>query len=113
MYRRPLSPYKGRAAFLDVFERDEAVNGLKKEYTQYRSVAAELDDLKYEITKAERTNRSIEQRNLEMEGQCIERIRGNKAAICDVGSEIERTEAKLKAMGEKVTEREAQRAEAI
>lgn len=62
MYR---SNYNSRVTnYLDALERDEAVTSLRREYAQHRSLESEYDDLKYEINKADRENKKIEQRNL-------------------------------------------------
>lgn len=51
MYRRS-SPYASRVSnYLEALNRDETVSSLRKEYAQYRSIEAEHDDLKYEISK--------------------------------------------------------------
>jgi hypothetical protein len=44
---------------METLEKDETITNLRKEFADCRSIVAEFDDLKYEIAKAERENRSL------------------------------------------------------
>lgn len=45
---------------------------------------SEYDDLKYEISKAERENKKLEERNLEIQEEYMDKIKVNKALICEL-----------------------------
>lgn len=89
MYRRPMSPYNSRVnTYLEALERDEAINTLRREYAHHRSVEAEYDDLSYEITKAERENKKLEQKNVEIQEEYMDKIKANKDLITELSSQI-------------------------
>lgn len=55
MYRRNYSPYVSKASsYLEALERDEIVNNLRREYSHYKALESEYDDLRYQIGRAER-----------------------------------------------------------
>lgn len=82
MYRRALSPYNSRvSSYLEALERDETVSSLRREYARYRSIEAEYDDLKYEINKAERERKRLEEKNTEIQSEYMQKIQGNKKLI--------------------------------
>jgi uncharacterized protein YdcH (DUF465 family) len=93
---------------METLEKDETISNLRKEYAECRSIVSEFDDLKYEIAKAERENRNLEQKNMEVEEECMTKIKGNKILISDVASEIEELESKIKNITEKLAENESQ-----
>ena len=89
MYRSTLSPYNSRATnYLDALERDETVNNLRREYAQHRSVESEYDDLKYEINKAERENKKLEQKNCEVQEEYLNKIKLNKTTMAELTQQI-------------------------
>ena len=60
MYRRAYSPYNSKAStYLEALERDETVNNLRREYAKHRSIETEYDDLKYELSKAEKERKRL------------------------------------------------------
>ena len=89
MYRSSLSPHHSRVTnYLDALERDETVNNLRREYAQNRSIESEYDDLKYEINKAERENKKLEQRNCEVQEEYLAKIKANKHTMTELTEQI-------------------------
>ena len=96
MYRSTLSNSNSRVTnYLEALERDETVNNLRREYSHYRTVQSEYDDLKYEINKAERENKKLEQKNCEVQEEYLNKIKANKSLMSELTQQIEEIQSKI------------------
>lgn len=109
MYRRPMSPYNSRVStYLEALERDETINSLRREYAHHRSIEAEYDDLKYQISKAERENKKLEEQNISIQEDYMEKVKCNKGLIAELGSQIDQVETKIKNATDHANEKQTQ-----